>query len=100
MLRSFEVANVKCGACANTIIKHLTEAGFEEVSVDLLCEPRKVTSVIKNAVHEAQFREMLTKLGYPMADEDHSVLRNVGLKAKSFISCATGKFELSRDKNN
>lgn len=100
MVKSFEVANVKCGGCANTIITKLTEAGFKDVSVDLACEPRKVTSFIENEVHEAQFRDLLTKLGYPMANDDLGALQSTGLKAKSFISCATGKFELSRNKNN
>lgn len=100
MTKTFTVANVRCGGCANMITINLTEAGFENVKVDLSCEPRKVTSNIKNEVQEAQFRDILTKLGYPLVDDDYTTLERISLKAKSFISCAVGKFELSCEKNN
>jgi len=69
------------------------------VNGELACAPRKVTSVIESEVHEAHFRGLLTKLGYPLADEDHNAFESTGLKAKSFISCAVGKFELRHNKN-
>ncbi len=96
MKRSFEVANVRCGGCANTITTKLTEAGFKEVEVDLACEPRKVTAVIENEVQEAHFKDLLTKLGYPLADAAFGRFETAGLKAKSIVSCAVGKFELNR----
>ena len=98
MFKTFEVANIRCGGCVNTITTKLAEAGFKSVDVDLSCEPRKVTVDLDNEALEAHFIETLRKLGYPKIDEESSTLENVGLKAKSFISCAVGKFELSRNK--
>ena len=92
MLRTFEVANIRCGGCAATIKKALREAGFTEVAVDLSCEPRKVTFLETSEAQSAQFRVILRSLGYPLFGERTSVSDSAGLKAKSFISCAVGKF--------
>lgn len=42
MKQTFEVYNVKCGGCANTLIKSLKDE-FGEVVVDLEVNPRKIT---------------------------------------------------------
>lgn len=92
MIQTFEVANVRCGGCANTITKVLQEAGFTGVSVDLSCEPRKVTVEAADEAQLAQFSTILRKLGYPLADIDNGLIEDTVLKAKSFVSCAVGKF--------
>lgn len=92
MITVFEVANIRCGGCANTITKALQEAGFKEVSVDLSCEPRKVTADIADDAQLAQFKAVLRKLGYPLAGDEEGSIDNAALKLKSFISCAVGKF--------
>jgi len=92
MIYTFEVANVRCGGCANTITKALQEAGFQEISVDLSCEPRKVTVDAVNEAQLAQFSTILRNLGYPLADIDNGLIESTVLKAKSFVSCAVGKF--------
>lgn len=92
MLQSFEVVNVRCGGCAATIKKALKEAGFTGVDVDLSCEPRKVTFDVTDEAQIAQFRAILRRLGYPLCDEKISLADSAGLKAKSFVSCAVGKF--------
>ena len=92
MLRTFEVANIRCGGCAATIKKALSESGFTEVEVDLSCEPRKVTFMETSGAQSAQFRVILRSLGYPLFGEQASMIDSAGLKAKSFISCAVGKF--------
>lgn len=92
MIHTFEVANVRCGGCANTITKALQEAGFKEISVDLSCEPRKVTVDAVDEAQLAQFSTILSKLGYPLADIDNGLIGSTVLKAKSFVSCALGKF--------
>ena len=97
MLQTFDVANIKCGGCANTVTKKLTEAGFKELSIDLSCEPRKVTVFIENETKSKEFTKLLKKLGYPLFDENLSTLESSGLKAKSYISCAVGKFSLNDD---
>mgnify|MGYP003513446800 CR=1 FL=1 len=42
MKQTFEVHNVKCGGCANTLTKSLKD-DFGSVEVDLSVNPRKIT---------------------------------------------------------
>ncbi len=95
MPQTFEVTNIRCGGCAATIKKALSEEGFSSVDVDLSCEPRKVTVDIVDEAHVAQFRAVLRKLGYPLSDEDVGFMDAAGLKARSFVSCAVGKFSVT-----
>lgn len=99
MIQSFEVANIRCGGCAATIKKALNEAGYTGVEVDLTCEPRKVTIDVTDEAQLAQFRVILRGLGYPLFDEKISLVDSAGLKAKSFVSCAVGKFSAADDTN-
>ncbi len=92
MLKTLEVDNVRCEGCANTIKKALQSKGFAKVSVDLSCEPKKVTALLQNEASAAQMEEILRKLGYPLADEKVGFTDSATLKAKSFVSCAVGKF--------
>ena len=91
MKQTFEVANIRCGGCANTITSSLQKAGFVEVHVDLSCEPRKVTAQIADEAQLAQFKGILRSLGYPLASEERGFGEESILKAKSFVSCAIGK---------
>jgi copper chaperone CopZ len=97
MIQTFEIANIRCGGCANTITKALKEAGFKEISVDLSCEPRKVTAEIADDAQLAQFKAVLRNLGYPLAGDDAGSIDNAALKLKSFVSCAVGKFTTVND---
>jgi copper chaperone CopZ len=97
MLYTVEVNNVRCSGCSNTIKKALAEEGFEGVEVDLSCEPRKVTVNVQNEASSAHFRAILRKLGYPLFDEEIGFANATTLKAKSFISCAIGKFSVNDD---
>lgn len=92
MIQTFEVDNVRCGGCANTITKALHEAGFQGINVDLSCEPRKVTVEAVDEAQLAQFSTILRKLGYPLTDIENGLIEDTVLKAKSFVSCAVGKF--------
>ena len=94
MLKTIEVNNVRCEGCANTIIKTLKKEGYGNVKVDLSCEPRKVTVELPHEASLAQFRTILRKLGYPFCDEEISFSNSAKLKAKSFVSCAVGKFTI------
>lgn len=91
MLQTLEVQNVRCGGCANTIIKTLEKEGFTDVEVDLSCEPRKVTANIEDEASSALFRATLRKIGYPLIDEEIGFIDSANLKAKSVVSCAVGK---------
>ena len=97
MLKTFEVKNIQCEGCANTIKSTLLQSGFKSVKIDLSCEPRKVTVDLQNEASLAQFRTILRKLGYPLADEENSFGDSATLKAKSFVSCAVGKFNIKDD---
>lgn len=93
MIHTFEVSNVRCGGCANTITKALQEVGFKEINVDLSCEPRKVTVEAVDEAQLAQVQAILRELGYPLITEENSVLNSAKLKVKSFVSCAIGKIK-------
>jgi len=98
MKKSYEVLNIRCGGCASTIKKALLVEGFKNVEVDLSCEPRKVAVELPDEALEAHFIMTLRKLGYPLVDDNIGKIDSAGLKAKSLISCAVGKFSLSNDK--
>ena len=97
MLQTFEVSNIRCNGCASTIKKSLHEKGFKDVEIDLSCEPRKITVDIEDEASLAQFRAVLKGLGYPFCDEEISFGNATTLKAKSFVSCAIGKFSINDD---
>lgn len=89
MKQTFEVLNVKCGGCANTLKTKLHDA-FGEVEVNLDIEPRQITLDIEEDQLPA-LRKKLISLGYPMSDEDLSKMEGFSTTAKSFVSCAIGK---------
>lgn len=89
MKQNFEVLNVKCGGCANTLKNALLKE-FGEVDVDLEIEPRIITLDIEDA-DIPLLRTKLKSLGYPMSDEDLSTVEGFTTTAKSFVSCAIGK---------
>lgn len=83
------VDNIKCGGCAKTITKSLTDLGLKNVLVDHekslveLDNPENIEA-LKSAVKK------LKELGYPLIETEEG-LRAVALKAKSYLSCAIGK---------
>lgn len=79
------IENLKCGGCASTIKKGiLTIENINSVEVDV--EKSLVTITSKEDV-SIEIRNKLSKLGYPEVGDKNTVLH----KAKSFVSCATGK---------
>lgn len=91
MKQTFEVLNVKCGGCANTLKTKLLEE-FGEVSVNLEVEPRQITLDIEERALPT-LRTKLKALGYPMSDEDLTAIEGFSTTAKSFVSCAVGKMK-------
>jgi copper chaperone len=84
----FEVDNVKCGGCANTIEAALrADPRLNRVSVDL---QRHVVTVEAPAELRHDIAATLARLGYP---EKGSVegLKSAAAVAKSFVSCAIGR---------
>ena len=84
MKHVYEIQNIRCGGCANTIKKELSGM-FSLVEVD----PAEKTVTVEAANEDeiAKGAEALKKLGYPLAGEDSGFVD----KAKSFVSCAVGK---------
>lgn len=97
MLQTFEVANIRCGGCATTIRTALDDAGFTSVKVDLISEPRKVSADIKDDTELELFKKVLRDHGYPLVGDKIGFVDSASLKAKSFVSCAVGKFNEKED---
>jgi len=96
MTKTLEVYNVKCGGCANTLITALKEE-FGEVTVDLEVNPRKITLDIEDSKME-ELKVKLRGLGYPLTTDELSGLEKAATTAKSFVSCAVGKFNVATSK--
>ena len=93
-IQTFKVQNVKCGGCANTLTTKLKDK-FGEIEVNLAVMPREITLTIADG-DIPYLRKALKSLGYPMTDETMGFVEDTTAKAKSFVSCATGKLELSQ----
>ena len=91
MKQTFEVKNVKCGGCAGTLKKALLEE-YGEVEVNLEVEPRQISLEIEEEQMEA-LKLKLRSLGYPLTTDELTTFQEVGITAKSFVSCAIGKMD-------
>jgi copper chaperone len=86
MQTTFQVQNLKCGGCVKTISNKLSEikeiknviVDKESSSVSFDHQGTDVASLIKDA---------LKRMGYPTIDDENGFVD----KAKSFVSCASGK---------
>lgn len=87
MRKSIKIQNLKCGGCASTIKTKLAEIDkIEEVEVDI--PELQVNFSYTDETSIILVEQKLTAIGYPPV----GVKNNVVSKAKSMISCATGKF--------
>ena len=81
-----EIVNLKCNGCVNTVKKGvLSIDGINEVEVDLEASKVKVPTENKELIE--QVKTKLSKMGYPELGDANTMLH----KAKSFVSCASGK---------
>ena len=86
MTTILEILNLKCGGCANSIKKGLLSVeGVSEVQVDL--ETSIVTVNTKDGSILTNVKNKLSTMGYPEVGDSNTIIH----KAKSFVSCATGK---------
>ncbi|WP_282068151.1 heavy-metal-associated domain-containing protein [Olleya namhaensis] len=86
MNTSIVVQNLKCGGCANTITTKLEEIeNISEITIDV--DNSVVAFNHNNQAEALVVKERLKALGYPSIDDDNNLVS----KAKSFVSCATGK---------
>ncbi len=88
-MREYRVLNLKCSGCATTLKEKLRDE-FGEVDVNLEVTPRVIT-IKKDNIDEMKLKEVLKSIGYPVADESMGFIEDIGVKARSFISCASGK---------
>lgn len=89
-MTSIEILNLKCGGCANSIKKGLEQIeGVGAVSVDLETSNVQVETTDEAVLNEVKAK--LSSMGYPEVGDANTVLH----KAKSFVSCATGR--MSKD---
>jgi len=85
-MKTIEILNLKCGGCVNTVKKGLLSInGIDEVEVDL--ENSKVIIATEDEQLLIRVKEKLSKMGYPEIGDANTILH----KAKSFVSCASGK---------
>ncbi|MCD8212640.1 MAG: heavy-metal-associated domain-containing protein [Campylobacter sp.] len=66
-MKKFEVANIHCENCANTI-KNALKDDFGEICVDLNCEPKIVSADIKDT-DVNRFKTELEDLGFEVLQE-------------------------------
>lgn len=90
MRQTFQVQNVKCGGCSKTLKEKLRE-DFGDIEVDLEHFPRQISLEIDDE-RIKQLSEALKALGYPLVDEKMNFIETQTVKAKSFVSCAVGKW--------
>jgi copper chaperone CopZ len=85
-MTTVEVLNLKCHGCANTITKGLLSLEeINEVAVDV--ENSKVYFDNEDKEVLIFVKEKLEKMGYPEVGDSNTIIH----KAKSFVSCATGR---------
>ena len=88
MKTSILVQNLKCGGCAKTITDKLSEIdNITDIVIDV--DESKVSFNYLDQSDLEGVKNKLSTLGYPSIDDNNSVLS----KAKSFVSCASGKLK-------
>ncbi len=88
IMTTIEILNLKCGGCANTIKKGIVSIkGISDVTIDM--ESSKVTVDTDDESVILSVKKKLSKMGYPEIGDANTMLH----KAKSFVSCATGRIK-------
>lgn len=83
MEQQFEVENIKCGGCMNSIKTALLKLdGVTEVSIDKEID----TVTVTGTVNREDVVNKLNDLGYPEKG-NNTLIR----KAKSYVNCAIGR---------
>lgn len=86
MKNKLEILNLKCGGCANSVKKGLmTIEGIDNIEVDV---ENGIVSFESTSDEQVKLvKEKLSAMGYPEVGDSNTLLH----KAKSFVSCATGR---------
>ena len=89
MTYKISVENIKCDGCASTINSKLSALDFvDEATVDI---ESGVVSINGDEASRDGVAQLLLSLGYPESGTAEG-LKAAKAKAKSFVSCAVGKF--------
>lgn len=84
-----EIDNLKCGGCARSITKGLSEMpGVSNVEID---HDHDVVKFEAPEDMRAQVAEKLRSMGYPEKGTVEGISAGLA-NAKSFVSCAIGRF--------
>ncbi len=86
MTTTLNIQNLKCGGCANTIVKRLSALNSVE-NVTVNNETSSVTFSYDNAKTLKNIKSQLKLTGYPVLGDKNAL----STKAKSFVSCAIGR---------
>lgn len=79
------IENLKCGGCAATIKKGITS--IDSVTDVIVNVDESSVEVSADTDVTEKVKEKLSKMGYPEVGDANTMLH----KAKSYVSCATGK---------
>jgi copper chaperone CopZ len=86
MINTLEIVNLKCGGCANSVKKGLMSIdGIDNIDVDVDKGMVSFNSTTPELVSVVKAK--LANMGYPEVGDANTLIH----KAKSFVSCATGK---------
>jgi len=86
MKATLEIQNLKCGGCANTITKKVSEV--ENISqLEVNNDNNTVTFKYESDDALEKVKTVLNQIGYPVVGEKNALTT----KAKSFVSCAIGR---------
>jgi len=83
---TFQIQNLKCGGCVKTISSKLSE--IKEINDVIVEKDSSSVSFDHQSADDASLvKEALKQMGYPTIDDENGFVD----KAKSFVSCASGK---------
>jgi copper chaperone len=89
MRYEINVENIRCGGCASTISSKLKALeGVQSIDVDI------ANGIVRTEASEGMLASIISSLldmGYPEVDTAEGIAA-AKAKAKSFVSCAVGKF--------
>jgi copper chaperone CopZ len=86
MRTQVHIQNLKCGGCANTITKRLSE--IKNISEVVVNQDEETVSFDYHTSHDFErAKHVLEMLGYPVLGDENNLIT----KAKSYISCAVGR---------
>lgn len=84
-----EVENLKCGGCARSIQKGLSEVpGITNIEVD---NERRLVKFVGAEALRVQVADKLRSMGYPEKGTIEGLRAGLA-NAKSFVNCAIGRF--------